>query len=72
MEADQVQSRPGHQRSQPLHELQRRHQGLSLWGKNLGDKRYYTGGFDLPGLAVANAYINVPRTFGAEFRYRFW
>ena len=46
--------------------------GLSLWGKNLGDKRYYTGGFDLPGLAVANAYINVPRTFGAEFRYRFW
>ena len=46
--------------------------GLALWGKNLGDKRYYTGGFDISGLGIAAAYLNLPRSYGAEFRYRFW
>jgi iron complex outermembrane receptor protein len=45
---------------------------VALWGKNLGDEEYFTGGFDIVGLTIANAYMNVPRTYGVEFRYRFW
>lgn len=45
---------------------------LALWGKNLGDKKYYTGGFDIAGIGIADAYINVPRTYGVDFRYRFY
>ncbi len=45
---------------------------VALWGKNLGNKLYYTGGFDISSLGIADAYINVPRTYGIEARYRFW
>lgn len=45
---------------------------VALWGRNLTDKRYYTGAFDLAALGVAVAYINVPRTYGVDLRYRFW
>ncbi|MBL0123681.1 MAG: TonB-dependent receptor [Betaproteobacteria bacterium] len=45
---------------------------LALWGKNLSDKQYYTGGFDIAGIGIASAYINVPRTYGVDFRYRFY
>ena len=45
---------------------------VALWGKNLGDKKYFTGAFDIPGLLIADAYINVPRTYGVDFRYRFY
>ncbi len=44
----------------------------SLWGKNLANKRYYTGGFDLSALAIADVYLNVPRTYGVDLKYRFW
>jgi len=45
---------------------------VALWGKNLSDEEYFTGGFDIAGLGIATAYMNVPRTYGVEFRYRFW
>jgi len=44
---------------------------VALWGKNITNKLYYTGGFDIGGIGIGNAYINVPRTFGIDFRYRF-
>ena len=44
---------------------------VSLWGKNITNKLYYTGGFDIGGLGIGDAYINVPRTYGIDFRYRF-
>jgi iron complex outermembrane receptor protein len=43
-----------------------------LWVKNLGNKQYYTGAFDIAGIGIASAYINVPRTYGVDLRYRFW
>ena len=45
---------------------------VSLWGRNLTDKRYTTGGFDLGALGIAVGFINVPRTYGLDLRYRFW
>ncbi len=45
---------------------------VGLWGKNLNNKLYYTGGFDIAGLGIADAYINVPRTYGIDFKYRFY
>ena len=31
---------------------------------------HMTGGFDIPGLGMAAAYMNVPRTYDIDFRYR--
>ncbi|KRG63729.1 hypothetical protein ABB26_11000 [Stenotrophomonas humi] len=45
---------------------------VALWGKNLSNDFASTGGFDIAGLGVAVLYPNVPRTYGVEFRYRFW
>jgi len=45
---------------------------VGLWGKNLSDKRVSAGGFDIPGLGVAVMYPSMPRTFGVDFKYRFW
>ncbi len=45
---------------------------LALWAKNITDKRYITGGFDIAGIGIADAYLNVPRTYGVDLRYRFW
>jgi iron complex outermembrane receptor protein len=45
---------------------------VALWGKNLGDKFYSTGGFDIAGLGIGVIYPNVPRSYGMEFKYRFW
>ncbi|MEO7637925.1 MAG: TonB-dependent receptor, partial [Pseudoxanthomonas sp.] len=35
---------------------------LAAWTKNLTDEEYMTGGFDIAGLGIADAYMNVPRT----------
>ena len=43
-----------------------------LWVKNMTNKLYYTGGFDIAGISIADAYINVPRTFGVDVRIKFW
>ena len=45
---------------------------VALWGRNLTDQRYYTGAFDLSSLGIAVGFINVPRSYGLDFRYRFW
>jgi len=45
---------------------------VALWGKNLTDEFSSTGGFDIAGLGIAVIYPNVPRTYGVEFKYRFW
>ncbi|WP_269792546.1 TonB-dependent receptor [Stenotrophomonas sp. Iso1] len=45
---------------------------VALWGKNLSDEISSTGGFDIANLGVGVIYPNVPRTYGAEFKYRFW
>jgi iron complex outermembrane receptor protein len=44
---------------------------VALWGKNLGNKIYYTGAFDIAGIGMGDAYLNVPRTYGVDLRYRF-
>ncbi len=45
---------------------------VALWGKNLTDEFSSTGGFDIKGLGIGVIYPNVPRTYGVEFKYRFW
>ena len=45
---------------------------VAAWSKNLTNEQYMTGGFDIAGLGIADAYMNVPRTYGIDFRYRFW
>ena len=44
---------------------------VAAWSKNLTDEEYMTGGFDIAGLGFASAYMNIPRTYGIDFRYRF-
>ncbi len=43
-----------------------------FWGKNLTNKIYYTGGFDIAGLGMAVVYPSVQRTLGVDARIRFW
>ena len=45
---------------------------VALWGKNLTDEFSSTGGFDIKGLGIGVIYPNVPRTYGVEFKHRFW
>jgi len=45
---------------------------VALWGKNLTDEFSSTGGFNIAGLGIRVIYPNVPRTYGVEFKYRFW
>ena len=45
---------------------------LVLWGRNLGDERYYAGSFDAPVQdGRMNSYPAEPRTWGLTFRKRF-
>jgi iron complex outermembrane recepter protein len=44
---------------------------VALVGKNLDDTEYFAGGFDIAGLGIAAAYMNVPRQVGLEFSYTF-
>jgi hypothetical protein len=37
----------------------------------LNNKLYYTGAFNIAGIGMTDAYINVPRTYGVDLRYRF-
>ncbi len=41
---------------------------VALFGRNLTDKEYITGGFDIGALGIAAAYYNMPRTYGVEFK----
>lgn len=50
---------------------------VSLWGKNLGDEEYRTGGFDVPTFGInppdglyTNSWANT-RTWGIDLRYDF-
>lgn len=44
----------------------------ALWGRNLGDERYYAGSFDAPIQdGRMNSYPAEPRTYGLTFRARF-
>ncbi|MGE8279502.1 MAG: TonB-dependent receptor [Stenotrophomonas sp.] len=45
---------------------------VAAWGKNLSNEFSSTGGFDIAGLGIGVIYPNVPRTYGIEFKYRFW
>lgn len=44
---------------------------LAACSKNLTNQTYITGGFDIAGLGIADGHMNVPRTYGIDFRYRF-
>jgi outer membrane receptor protein involved in Fe transport len=45
---------------------------LVLWGRNLGDERYYAGSFDAPVQpGRMNSYPAEPRTFGLTYRKQF-
>lgn len=45
---------------------------VALWGKNLTDNQIVSGGFAIPSLGLAVTYPSIPRTFGLDFKYRFW
>jgi iron complex outermembrane receptor protein len=49
-----------------------RNWSVGIWGKNLTNKHYIAGGFDLAGLGIADAYINPPRMVGVDMKYKFW
>jgi iron complex outermembrane receptor protein len=44
---------------------------VSLWGKNLEDKRYYSKPFDLSDFGMVISHIGAPRMFGIEGTVRF-
>ena len=43
---------------------------VSLWGKNLGNEKYYRGGLVLPTL-FSTGYFGEPRTWGLDLTYSF-
>jgi iron complex outermembrane receptor protein len=44
---------------------------IAVWGKNLFDEEYRTSAIDLSDFGYDYSHIGAPRTFGAEFMYRF-
>jgi outer membrane receptor protein involved in Fe transport len=45
---------------------------LTLWGRNLGDERYFAGSFDPPvQVGRMNSYPSEPRTWGVTYRKHF-
>ena len=44
---------------------------VSIWGKNLGDRRYFTSRIDLSGFGFDYGHIGTPRTFGASVSREF-
>jgi|GEM_PF-594850 len=45
---------------------------IAVWGKNITDKRYFTGGLNLAGsLGFADATVGNPRTFGIQISHNF-
>jgi iron complex outermembrane receptor protein len=44
---------------------------VAVWGKNLADEEYRTSVIDLATFGFDYSHIGAPRTFGAEFTYRF-
>lgn len=45
---------------------------VALWGKNLTNNQIGAGGFVISGLGIAIVYPQLPRTYGMDFKYRFW
>ncbi len=45
---------------------------VGVYAQNLLDEEYFTGGFDIAGIGMAVAYMNLPRQYGVNFMYRFW
>ena len=43
----------------------------AIWGKNLADEEYRTSTIDLAAFGFDYSHIGAPRTYGAEFTYRF-
>ncbi len=44
---------------------------ISVYGRNLTDKLYYLEKADLESFGYVYEHVGDPRTFGAEFRYKF-
>jgi iron complex outermembrane recepter protein len=44
---------------------------VSLYGKNLTNKLYYLEKADLESFGYIYEHVGDPRTYGAEFRYKF-
>ncbi|MEO8778129.1 MAG: TonB-dependent receptor [Rhodanobacter sp.] len=45
---------------------------VARWGNNLTNNNISAGGFDIAGLGIAVIYPTVPRTYGVDFKYRFF
>ena len=45
---------------------------VALWGDNLTNNHISAGGFDIAGLGIAVIYPTMPRTYGVDFKYRFF
>lgn len=48
------------------------HWSVGIYAQNLLNEEYFTGGFDIAGIGMAVAYMNLPRQYGVNFMYRFW
>jgi iron complex outermembrane receptor protein len=44
---------------------------LSVWGRNLTDRTYFTARIDLSGFGFDYNHVGTPRTFGASIRREF-